>query len=148
MKTHWFPSVRPYFWGDYVRWGRLTIAMKNKTSTDTFTSSLENLWVFRPKKIQTSPLNATSLEALKLGGSFHLLGKSWVFSSRKNPNSPFQFGGFFVHVTFSFGVFFVHVCQGRSTPMTFPYNRGWKKSTQFRRGLYTHEIRIPSLKVG
>ena len=30
------------------------------------------------------------------------------------------------------------MCQGRSTPMTFPYNRGWEKSTQFRRGLYTH----------
>ena len=25
-----------------------------------------------------------------------------------------------------------------STPMTFPYNRGWEKSTQVRRGLYTH----------
>ena len=26
----------------------------------------------------------------------------------------------------------------KSSPMTFPYNRGWEKSTQFRRGLYTN----------
>ena len=30
----------------------------------------------------------------------------------------------------------------------FPYNRGWEKSTQFRRGLYTHEIRIPVIEGG
>ena len=35
---------------------------------------------------------------------------------------------------------------GSKLPL-FPYSRKWS-STQVRRGLYTHEIRIPSLKVG